>query len=54
MAESAAKKFALKLDKRVPIMEEHLHGLPFTLKSRLVIAVVLSMHGDSEQVGHFM
>ena len=40
--------------KPVPIRDEYLTGLPFSLKTRHGVAIVFSYYGDSEDVLEFM
>ena len=38
----------------MPLVDEYRKEIPFTLKSRLAIAIVFSYMGDSEEVATFM
>ena len=43
-----------KSDTKVAIKNEHLAGVPFTLKTRIGLAIVFGLFGDCEEVGEFM
>ena len=47
-------KFEEKLSPIVAIRSELRQGLPFSLKTRNGIAIVLSFFGDTEEVSEFM
>ena len=54
MTEPAENNFESKLDVIVPIVDQYRKEQPFALKSRLSIALVFGLMGDSEDVSTFM
>ena len=54
MVEEAKQDFESKIDVKVPLVELYLSGMPFALKSRRGVAIVLSFFGDVDEVGELM
>ena len=54
MTEPAENSFESKLDVKVPIVDQYRKEQPFALNSRLSIALVFGLMGDSEDVSTFM